>query len=70
MVKSRLARVRDSSGKPTVRHERGLGADSPTRRGTPKTKINNNFIPIKEALPNFEFIPVKEASPHFQPNFP
>ena len=28
--------VRDSSGKPAVRHERGLATDSPTRRGTPK----------------------------------
>lgn len=30
--------VRDSSEKPTARHERGLVADSPTRRGTPKGK--------------------------------
>lgn len=30
--------MRDSSEKPTARYERGLVADSPTRRGTPKGK--------------------------------
>lgn len=36
--------MRDRSGKPTARNERGLVADSPTRRGTPKRRkaINNN----------------------------
>jgi len=34
--------VRDSSGKPGVRHERGLAADSPTRRGTPKIRRAGN----------------------------
>ena len=28
-------RVRDRSGKPAARYERGLAANSPTRRGTP-----------------------------------
>gem|GEM_PF-4285936 len=32
--------VRDLSGKPGARNERGLGTESPTRRGTPKSIKN------------------------------
>ena len=32
--------VRDLSGKPGARNERGLGTESPTRRGTPKKMKN------------------------------
>jgi hypothetical protein len=31
--------VRDWSGKPGARNERGLGTESPTRRGTPKIQL-------------------------------
>ena len=34
--------VRDRSEKPTARNERGLVADSPTRRDTPKTKNSSS----------------------------
>jgi len=36
--------VRDCSGKPGARNERGLEAESPTRRGTPKKKIKSDEV--------------------------
>lgn len=61
--------MRDSSGKPGVRHERGLGADSPTRRGTPKVKIKAKFYLVKEVFNlTIEFTPIKEAFPQSTTN--
>ena len=43
--------VRDSSGKPTARHERGLAAHSPTRRGTPQI----SRLLVQEFVKLFDF---------------
>ena len=39
--------VRDRSGKPTARYERGLAADRPTHKVTPEILIDLSIIMLK-----------------------
>ena len=62
--------MRERSGKPTARNERGLGTDSPTRRGTPKNskkKVTNPEISaVEETWFSFvnQFDGIEAFAPH------
>ncbi len=70
MLFFRSSCVRDRSGKPTARNERGLGTDSPTRRGTPKNskkKVTNPEISaVEETWFSFvnQFDGIEAFAPH------